>query len=163
MIYFGRVSIPDPVRHPPTLWFDIYKALECIMGRFGGESAFIALDWAPREDVKRLKQTANWARHARAEVFGAFTGNDRTGGDGLEASGSTRVLTLALPGFTAREQVRSHPCFRAFPDLPVCLDRTGRSSASSSSLGAIPERGASIRASMWFQSRVRAASQSCPD
>jgi hypothetical protein len=69
LIYFGRVSIPDPVRHPPTLWFDIYKALECIMGRFGGESAFIALDWAPREDVKRLKQTANWARHARRKFL----------------------------------------------------------------------------------------------
>jgi hypothetical protein len=35
------------------------------MGRFEGETAFIALDWAPRDDVKRLKQTANWARHAR--------------------------------------------------------------------------------------------------
>ena len=69
LIYFGRVSVPDPVRHPPTLWFDIYKALECIMGRFGGKSAFIALGWAPREDVKRLKQTANWARHARRKFL----------------------------------------------------------------------------------------------
>jgi hypothetical protein len=65
LIYFGRVSVPDPVRHPPTFWFDIYKALECLMVRFGGEPAFIALDWARRDDVKRLKQTANWARHAR--------------------------------------------------------------------------------------------------
>jgi hypothetical protein len=65
LIYFGRVSVPDPVRHPPTFWFDIYKALECLLQRFGGETAFIALDWAPRDDVRRLKQTANWARHAR--------------------------------------------------------------------------------------------------
>ena len=65
LIYFGRVSAPDPVRHPPTFWFDIYKALECLMVASGGETAFIALDWAPRDDVKRLKQTANWARHAR--------------------------------------------------------------------------------------------------
>jgi hypothetical protein len=65
LIYFGRVSVPDPVRHPPTFWFDIYKALECLLQRFGGETAFIALDWAPRDDVKRLKQTANWAGHAR--------------------------------------------------------------------------------------------------
>jgi hypothetical protein len=65
LIYFGRVSAPDPVRHPPTFWFDIYKALECLMVASGGETAFITLDWAPRDDVKRLKQTANWARHAR--------------------------------------------------------------------------------------------------
>jgi hypothetical protein len=51
--------------HPPSFWFDIYKALECLMHRSGGETAFIALDWAPRDDVKLLKQTANWARHAR--------------------------------------------------------------------------------------------------
>jgi hypothetical protein len=48
LTYFGRVSVPDPVRHPPTFWFDIYKALECLIGRFGGETAFIALDWAAR-------------------------------------------------------------------------------------------------------------------
>jgi hypothetical protein len=65
LIYFGRVSASDPGWHPPTFWFDIYKALECLMHRSGGETAFIALDWAPRDDVKLLKQTANWARHAR--------------------------------------------------------------------------------------------------
>jgi hypothetical protein len=65
LIYFGRVSAPDPARHPPTFWFDIYKALECLMHRSGGEADFIALNWAPPNDVKLLKQTANWARHAR--------------------------------------------------------------------------------------------------
>jgi hypothetical protein len=65
LIYFGRVSAPGPGQHPPTFWFDIYKALECLMHRFGGETPFLALNWAPPNDVKLLKQTANWARHAR--------------------------------------------------------------------------------------------------
>jgi hypothetical protein len=64
LIYFGRASLSDP-EHPPTFWFDIYKALECLMQRAGGETPFISLGWAPPEDVKRLKRTANWARHAR--------------------------------------------------------------------------------------------------
>ncbi|MGL3108907.1 hypothetical protein [Bradyrhizobium sp. BR 1432] len=67
LIYFGRVSAPDQP-HPPTFWFDIYKALECLIERFGEnkkrEDTFFALDWVPAE-VERLKQTANWARHAR--------------------------------------------------------------------------------------------------
>lgn len=67
LIYFGRVAAPDQP-HPPTFWFDIYKALECLIERFGGnkkrEDTFFALDWVPTE-VERLKQTANWARHAR--------------------------------------------------------------------------------------------------
>jgi hypothetical protein len=65
LIYFGRVSASDPGQHPATFWFDIFKALECLMHRSGGETPFIALDWAPRDDVRLLKQTANWARHAR--------------------------------------------------------------------------------------------------
>jgi hypothetical protein len=66
LIYFGRTSPPDPAQHPPTFWFDIYKALECLEKRFGGgEAAFLAKDWAPRDDVKQLKKTASWARHAR--------------------------------------------------------------------------------------------------
>ncbi|WP_407120952.1 hypothetical protein [Bradyrhizobium sp. STM 3561] len=65
LIYFGRAFPPDPAR-PPTFWFDLYNALECLMQRFGGgETAFLALDWAPRNEVKLLKQTANWSRHAR--------------------------------------------------------------------------------------------------
>ncbi|MDI4239323.1 hypothetical protein OZ411_41780 [Bradyrhizobium sp. Arg237L] len=50
---------------PPMFWFEIYKALECLMDRSGGETAFLALGWAKRDDVKQLKQTANWSRHAR--------------------------------------------------------------------------------------------------
>jgi hypothetical protein len=48
---------------PPMFWFE--KALECLMDRSGGEISFLALGWAPAHDVKQLKQTANWSRHAR--------------------------------------------------------------------------------------------------
>lgn len=65
LIYFGRACSSKSVQHPPTFWFDIFKALECLEKRAGGEDDFVALDWAPRGDVKRLKRTANWARHAR--------------------------------------------------------------------------------------------------
>jgi hypothetical protein len=56
LVYFGRA----------TDWFDIYKALECLILRFGGsEAKFLALNWAPATEVQRLKRTANWvARHA---------------------------------------------------------------------------------------------------
>ena len=55
LVYFARGE-----------WFDIYKALECLEMRSGGESYFIALDWAPQDEIKRLKRTANWiARHAK--------------------------------------------------------------------------------------------------
>ena len=65
LIYFGRASLPEPQQ---TFWFDIYKAFECLEKRFGGnngEAGFLRLDWAPRKDLKLLKQTANWSRHAR--------------------------------------------------------------------------------------------------
>jgi hypothetical protein len=57
VIYFGKASD----------WFDIYKALECLILRFGqrSESTFLALGWEPESDVLRLKRTASWARHAR--------------------------------------------------------------------------------------------------
>jgi hypothetical protein len=55
LIYFGRA----------TDWFDIYKALECLMLRFGGERAFLAQAWQSKEEIVRLKQTANWSRHAK--------------------------------------------------------------------------------------------------
>jgi hypothetical protein len=57
LIYFGKA----------VDWFDIYNALECLILRFGGgsERAFLARAWGPEPDVVRLKQTANWARHAR--------------------------------------------------------------------------------------------------
>lgn len=58
LIYFGRA----------TDWFDIYKTLECLIGKFGAgnEKNFLALNWADEDEIKRLKRTANWvARHAR--------------------------------------------------------------------------------------------------
>ncbi|HEY2664256.1 MAG TPA: hypothetical protein VGI47_07945, partial [Candidatus Binataceae bacterium] len=58
LVYFGK---------PPD-WFDIYKALECLMLKFGGEAGFLALNWAPAAEVKRLKQTASWVRHAIDQI-----------------------------------------------------------------------------------------------
>ncbi len=56
LIYFGRA----------TDWFDIYKTLECLILRFGGnETEFFKLNWAPVAEIGRLKQTASWHRHAR--------------------------------------------------------------------------------------------------
>lgn len=55
LIYFGRAKD----------WFDIYKTLECLIAKFGGsENAFLALGWAQKNEITRLKRTANWARHA---------------------------------------------------------------------------------------------------
>jgi hypothetical protein len=54
LIYFGKA----------TNWFDIYKALECLMDKYGGETAFVKLNWAPPDEVRRLKRTANSFRHA---------------------------------------------------------------------------------------------------
>lgn len=62
LIYYGRA----------TDWFDIYKALECLILKFGRgrsdgerEKTFRELGWAPKNEIKRLKQTANWLRHAQ--------------------------------------------------------------------------------------------------
>jgi hypothetical protein len=55
LVFFGR----------PEDWFDIYKALECLCQRAGGEHAFLALNWEPQSEVKRLKRSADWFRHAR--------------------------------------------------------------------------------------------------
>ena len=51
-------------------WFDIYKALECLILRFGGGKkkafqAFLDLDWADEDEIELLKWTANSNRHAR--------------------------------------------------------------------------------------------------
>jgi hypothetical protein len=71
LVYFGRIpqSPASPVTEA-TDWFDIYKALECLEKKFGGnETAFrnFACDrnWAARGELELLKRTANWARHAR--------------------------------------------------------------------------------------------------
>jgi hypothetical protein len=57
LIYFGRGKN----------WFDVYKTLECIiLVKFSGkENAFFSSGWAPEAKLRLLKQTANWARHAK--------------------------------------------------------------------------------------------------
>ena len=62
LIYYGRA----------TDWFDISKALECLILKFGGgrsdgerEKTFKELGWAPKNEIERLKRTANWLRHAQ--------------------------------------------------------------------------------------------------
>jgi hypothetical protein len=62
LIYYGRA----------TGWFDIYKALECLILKFGDggsdgerEKTFKELGWAPKNEIERLKRTANWSRHAQ--------------------------------------------------------------------------------------------------
>ncbi len=60
LVYFGTA----------TEWFDIYKTLETLILRFGGqgkkaEEAFLSLGWALKPRIKLLKQTANWVRHAK--------------------------------------------------------------------------------------------------
>jgi hypothetical protein len=47
-------------------WFDTYKALECLIGRFGGgkEADFLALGWASADKIKLLKWTADSWRHS---------------------------------------------------------------------------------------------------
>ena len=71
LIYFGRVSAPDPGQHPPTFWFDIYKALECLMNRSGGEADFLALDWAPRKEVGATQTDRGLVKARPAEKTGA--------------------------------------------------------------------------------------------
>jgi hypothetical protein len=46
-------------------WYAIYNALECLMDRAGGQPEFLDLEWEPKSQVKRLKQTANWERHSK--------------------------------------------------------------------------------------------------
>ena len=55
LIYFGKA----------TDWFDLYKALESLELKAGGKQAFLALGWASASQIKLLKRTANWARHAK--------------------------------------------------------------------------------------------------
>jgi hypothetical protein len=64
LIYFGRAATARAGDDHPD-WFDIYKALECLIIRFGPtETEFFKLEWVP-SNTRNLKQTANWARHAR--------------------------------------------------------------------------------------------------
>jgi hypothetical protein len=50
-------------------WFDTYKALECLIGRFGGgkEADFLALGWASTDNVKLLRQ--HDARHVGFYIY----------------------------------------------------------------------------------------------
>lgn len=48
-------------------WFDMYKALECLFLRFGGETEFLKQGWAEAGEIARLKRTANFERHARRQ------------------------------------------------------------------------------------------------
>jgi hypothetical protein len=48
-------------------WFDMYKVIECLERGFGGEQEFIKLGWAPPQQLKRLKRTANSFRHMRGK------------------------------------------------------------------------------------------------
>jgi hypothetical protein len=47
-------------------WFDIYKAIECLEDWVGGgEAGLLDLNWIEKDDLKRLKRTANSYRHRR--------------------------------------------------------------------------------------------------
>ena len=55
LIYFGRADD----------WFDIYKCIECLEGRAGGEKALRACQWISGNKFDLLRRSANAARHAR--------------------------------------------------------------------------------------------------
>jgi hypothetical protein len=52
-------------------WFEVYKALECLIQRFAGREKdgqmerFRCLGWANADEITRLRETANSKRHAR--------------------------------------------------------------------------------------------------
>jgi hypothetical protein len=46
-------------------WFEIYKAIESLEARHGGEKPLLELGLIPQSDLKRLKRTANAHRHAK--------------------------------------------------------------------------------------------------
>ena len=71
---------------------------------------------------------------------------------------SSISLDKTSAGFSAENKYVRTLASVLFQICQYALHRTGRSSVSSSSRGAIPERGASIRASIWFRSRVRVSS-----
>lgn len=50
-------------------WFDIYKAIECMVRVFGGEKEFAEATGFTLTRIKLLKRTANMTRHARG-MFG---------------------------------------------------------------------------------------------
>jgi hypothetical protein len=55
LVYFARNE-----------WFDIFKAIECLEDWVGGgEAGLRDLNWIEKDDLKRLKRTANSYRHRR--------------------------------------------------------------------------------------------------
>jgi hypothetical protein len=59
-------------------WYDIYKVVECLEHKYGGEHALLKQRWVPKS-VKKLKETGNWARHrrrAREAQSGTLSLND---------------------------------------------------------------------------------------
>lgn len=62
--YFGRASLPVK-RNDPTHWFDIYKTIESLEHKYGGEKGLQSKGWVAADDLKALKTTANFSRHAR--------------------------------------------------------------------------------------------------
>jgi hypothetical protein len=58
LTYFGRGES----------WFDMYKALECIQKKVGGQHTLADLGWATAEEIRMFRQTANsYARHRRGK------------------------------------------------------------------------------------------------
>jgi hypothetical protein len=56
-------------------WFDVYKVLECLEWRYGGEHQFRRMKWVPG-NYKKLKRSADWTRHWRRseeKLDGALT------------------------------------------------------------------------------------------
>jgi hypothetical protein len=47
-------------------WYDLYKSIESLEDWAGGERALQALDLISRDELKRLKQTANSFRHRKS-------------------------------------------------------------------------------------------------
>ncbi len=45
-------------------WYDIYKLVECLEHKYGGEHKLLAMKWLP-EGTKKLKKEANYRRHRR--------------------------------------------------------------------------------------------------
>lgn len=76
-------------------WFDVYKALECLELRFGGEVKFRGLGWASASKIKLLKKTANSQRHARLRFAPPPSPMERTEARGLLATLMARAFQEA--------------------------------------------------------------------
>jgi hypothetical protein len=86
-------------------WFDIYKALECLILRFcAGEKEFLDLGWADAGEIARLKRTANFERHARRKFVPPPSPMGRTEARDLLAKLMARALGEA--GTTPRGAAR---------------------------------------------------------